>query len=80
MMPSIQGNLALGTVVATVSVINSDGSVFNGTLSFGPPNFSDGGIYAITGSSSPFSVIVNPAGPGVGNTTTIERINVVANL
>ncbi len=64
--PTIPNWTPLGAIVATITVTMSDASPFTGTLTFGSPNFDDGGIYAISGTSSPFYLIVNPSGPGVG--------------
>jgi hypothetical protein len=48
-MPSIPDNTAIGTPIVTISVRMSDGSQFNGSLGFGSPYGSDGGICAIQG-------------------------------
>jgi hypothetical protein len=42
-------NSPVGTFIADIVVSMSDGSQFNGTLGFGSPNFSDGGLCAIVG-------------------------------
>lgn len=66
--PEIADTTPKGTVVATFSVINSDGSPFTGTTQFGAPFYDAGGIFALAGNS----IIVNPTGPGSGpNMTTI---------
>jgi hypothetical protein len=73
--PSVPANAPGGTVVATIVPSWSDGSLFTGTLSFGPPNSNDSGTFAISG----FTLIVNPAGPGLsadGGTT--QNVTVVA--
>jgi hypothetical protein len=78
-MPSIPSTTALGATVATITVTMSDGSTFIGTLTFGSPYFDDGGIYAISGSSSPFLLIVDPDGPGVGaEGGNVDNVTVVA--
>ena len=78
-MPSIPSNTALGTTVAVIYVCNSDGSAFTGTLGFGPPNFDDGGVFALSGSSNPYTLIVNPSGPGVGpDGGTVQNVSLVA--
>ena len=71
--PSIPDTTPKGTVVATVSVKMSDGSPFTGTLRFGAPNFDSGGIFALQMTDlANGSIIINPAGPGVGpNTATV---------
>ena|ERR1700680_1329067 len=44
--------------------------------SFGSPNSSDGGIYAIDSSNN---LIINPSGPGVGSAGgTIQNVTIVA--
>jgi hypothetical protein len=55
----------LGTTVATVSVANSDGSVFAGMIFFTSPNFDAGGVFALQG----HNIILNPLGPGIANIT-----------
>ncbi len=78
-MPTIPNTTALGATVATITVTLSNGGTFTGTMSFGPPYFDDGGIYAISGSSSPFLLIVNPSGPGVGTEGgSIDNVTLVA--
>ncbi len=64
--PSIPNWFPLGAVVTTITVTMSDGSPFTGTVSLGSPYFGDGGIYAVSGTSNPFYLIVDPDGPGVG--------------
>jgi hypothetical protein len=53
----------LGTTVATVSAVNSDGSVFAGMVFFAAPLFDAGGVFALQG----HSVVINPLGPGIGS-------------
>jgi hypothetical protein len=57
---SIPPDAPPGTVVATITVVWSDGTPFTGTLGFAPPYSDDGGIFAISGDK----LIINPAGPG----------------
>ncbi len=78
-MPTIPNTTSLGATVATITVTLSNGGTFTGTLTFGSPYFDDGGIYAISGSSSPFLLIVNPSGPGVGaEGGNIDNVTLVA--
>ena len=73
--PAIPSTTPKGAVVAAVVVTMSDGSAFTGTLGFGPPNFDDGGTFAISGSN----LIINPAGPGIGpDGGSIQYCTVVA--
>jgi hypothetical protein len=53
----------MGSVVATITPSWSDGSPFNGTLSFAPPYSNAQGIFAISGNN----LIINPSGPGVSS-------------
>jgi hypothetical protein len=70
MAPTIPDTTPLGATVATYSVVMSDGSAYRGTVTFGPPNFDAGGIFALNTVNK--TIIVNPAGPGVGpNMSTI---------
>jgi hypothetical protein len=78
-MPTIPNTVSTGSTVAIITVTMSDGSTFTGTVAFGSPYFDDGGIYAISGSSSPFLLIVDPDGPGVGaEGGNIDNVTVVA--
>jgi hypothetical protein len=78
--PFIADTTPLGAVVAAVSVVMSDGSPFTGTLSFGAPYFSDGNVYALSSSSAPANIIVNPSGPGIAHATItrVDQITIVA--
>lgn len=78
--PVIADTTPLGAVVAAISVVMSDGSPFTGTLSFGAPNFSDGNVYALSRSSAPANIIVNPSGPGIAHATItrVDQITIVA--
>jgi len=78
-MPVIPPATPLGTVVARIDTIMSDGTPYVGSLVFGAPNFDDGGRFAITGTHPTFSLIINPSGPGVGSLgSTLQHVNVVA--
>ena len=73
--PSISANAPLGSVVATITPTWSDSSPFTGTLSFGPPNSNDQGVFAISGNN----LIVSSSGPGVsadGGTT--QNVTIMA--
>jgi hypothetical protein len=73
--PTIPSTTPLGAVVATISVTWSNGAPFTGTLSFGPPNSSGGGVYALSGNN----LIINPAGPGVGTAGgSVQNVTIVA--
>jgi len=66
--PEVPDTTPLGAVVATYTVVMSDGSPFSGTVQFGAPFFDAGGIFALSGNN----IIVNPNGPGIGpNLTSI---------
>lgn len=65
-MPIIPDTTPRGATVATYAVTMSDGSPFVGTLTFGPPNFDAGGVFALSGTNTSGTIIVNPGGPGVG--------------
>src|SRR5262249_22202230 len=62
--PTIPSTTPLGAKVAQIAVTWSDGSPFTGTLSFGPPNFSYGGVYALDSNNN---LTISPLGPGVGS-------------
>jgi hypothetical protein len=64
--PQIPDTTSVGAVVATYTVVMSDGSPFAGTVGFGAPNFDAGGIFALRGSPTSGNIIVSPTGPGVG--------------
>src|SRR5216684_3621870 len=79
LMPSIPASTPLGTVVATVTVGLSNGTPFTGTLIFDAPFFDDGGTFSLTGSASPYSLVINPSGPGVGaDGATVQRVTLRA--
>jgi hypothetical protein len=78
-MITIPSTTPLGTTVATITVVMSDNSPYTGGLTFGSPNFDDGGIYSISGTSTPFLLLVNPSGPGVGaQGGSVDHVTVVA--
>lgn len=72
MTPRIPDTTPRGTVIATYSVTMSDGSPFAGSVRFGAPNFDDGGVFSLSApvrqpdGSLTGSIVINPAGPGVG--------------
>ena len=73
--PTIPSTTPSGAVVATVSVTWSNGAPFTGTLSFGPPNNNNGGVYALSGNN----LIINPSGPGVGAAGgSVQNVTIVA--
>jgi hypothetical protein len=79
--PQIADTTPKGSVVATYTITMSDGSPFTGTIGFGPPNFDNGGVFALVVITlSTGQIIVNPNGPGVGpNPITItDHITLVA--
>ena len=74
--PTIPSTTPLGATVARITASWSDGSPFAGTLSFGPPNFNYGGIYALDSNNN---LIINPLGPGVGSAGgSTENVTIVA--
>ncbi len=74
--PTILSTTPTGSVVAKFSAAWSDGSPFTGKLSFGPPNYNSGGIYALDSNNN---LIVSPLGPGVGSAGgSTENITIVA--
>jgi hypothetical protein len=74
--PRVPDTTPRGAVVATYSVMMSDGSPFTGTVRFGAPYYDGKGVFALSGNK----IIVNPDGPGLGpNRTTItDRITLDA--
>jgi hypothetical protein len=73
--PSIPNTAPLGATVATIIATWSNGQPFTGTLSFGSPYESGGGVFAISGNS----LIINPSGPGVGAAGgTVEQVTIAA--
>jgi hypothetical protein len=69
-MATIPSSTPKGATLSTIVVMNCTGSAI-----FGPPNFDDGGLFAISGNR----VIVNPQGPGVaalGGTTQTATITI----
>jgi hypothetical protein len=50
-MPTVLDNVAVGTLLTTITITPSDGSAFTGTLGFGFPYLSDGGFCAVAGNT-----------------------------
>ncbi len=79
--PVIFDTTPLGTVVATIMVYMSDSSAYTGVPPiFAAPDFDDGGRFIITGPSSgagPYSLVLNPAGPGLPSSLSIEHTTIV---
>ena len=74
--PTIPNTTGPGAYIAQVAVTWSDGSPFTGTLSFGPPNYDGGGVYALDSNNN---LIVNPSGPGVGAAGgSVQNVTLVA--
>ncbi len=71
--PSIPPTTPLGTKIAVIVVTMSDGSPFTGGVVFGPPNYDDGGVFIISGND----LILNPNGPGLPETNSIEHCTVM---
>lgn len=77
--PSILDTTPLGTTVAQIFMYMSDGSPYTG----GAPILTDddGGRFIITGPSSgtgPYDLDLNPAGPGLPLSSSIEHVIIVA--
>jgi hypothetical protein len=70
---SVSSDLASGSGIADiVAVINGSGSP---TLSFGGPNFDDGGLLALSGTE----LVVNPSGPGLATVAgTTQYVTITA--
>jgi hypothetical protein len=60
--PSITSDAPMGSVLTTITTSWSDGSLFTGTLSCGPPYSSSQGVFAISGNN----LIIDPNGSGGG--------------
>ncbi len=74
--PSVPASSPAGTVIAQIVPAWSDGSQFTGTLSFGSPNFGDGGTFAIDGNDN---LVVSATGPGLsGDGGTVQNITATA--
>jgi hypothetical protein len=74
--PTIPSTTQPGAVVAHITPSWSNGSPFTGALSFGAPNFSHNGTYALDSNND---LIVNPNGPGVGAAGgSTQNVTVVA--
>ena len=68
--PSLPADAPIGAFVALVIVTMSDGSVFNGTLGFGPPYGDAQGCFAIRDRSIILACQL-PPGPSVTHITVI---------
>jgi Domain of unknown function (DUF4082) len=74
--PTIPWTAPLGSVVAQLSGVWSDGTPFTGKLSFGPPHYTAGGVYALDSNNN---LIISPLGPGIGSGNgTTGTITIVA--
>ncbi len=74
--PSVPASSPAGTVIAQIVPAWSDGSQFTGTLSFGSPNFGDGGTFAIDGNDN---LVVSATGPGLsGDANTTQNCTITA--
>jgi hypothetical protein len=74
--PSVAANARPGTVVTAIQVNWSNSQPFTGTVGFGPPYGSDGGVFAIDGN---LNIIVASTGPGLAaDTNTIQQVTIVA--
>ena len=72
--PTIPSSTALGSTVATLRGVWSDGSPFTGSYTFVSPNF-DADTYSISGSN----LIVAANGPGVGSAGgSVEQVTMAA--
>jgi hypothetical protein len=71
-VPRISDKTPLGAIVASYSVVMSDGSPFTGTVRFGAPHYDGQKLFALSDNK----IIVNPNGPGVrsGKTTVTHHI------
>ena len=73
--PSVVSSAPLGSYVATISAIWSNGAPFTGTLSFGSPYSNDSNVFSISGNE----LIINPSGPGVSaDRDTLQNITIIA--
>jgi hypothetical protein len=68
--PQIGDSAPLGTYVASYAATMPDGTAFPGKLTFGPPYFDAGGLFALTGGASG-NIIVSPTGPGLAGLPTL---------
>jgi hypothetical protein len=75
--PSIPATSPIGMVVATVSAVWSDNSLFTGTYGFMAPYNNDGGTFALSGSSgASVNLIVNA--PLTSDAGTVQNVTVGA--
>jgi hypothetical protein len=74
--PTIPSTTPVGSVVASLTATWSDGAPFTGKLSFGPPNYTAGGVYALDSNNN---LIISPLGSGVGSAGgSTENVTIVA--
>ena len=74
---SILDTTPLGTTVATIVVVNSDGSAYAGSAPVLTDD--DGHRFILSGPTSgpgPYSLILNPAGPGLPASMSLENVQV----
>jgi hypothetical protein len=70
--PSIPDTTTKGSPVANFTVSMNDSTPFNGTVTFGPPNFDNNGVFSLSplvrnpNGSVSGQILVNPNGPGIG--------------
>jgi hypothetical protein len=71
-VPRISDTTPRGAVVASYSVVMSDGSPFTGAVRFAAPHYDSQKVFALSGGK----IIVNPSGPGLvpGKTTVTHHI------
>lgn len=71
-VPRISNTTPRGAVVASYSVVMSDGSPFTGAVRFAAPHYDSQKVFALSGDK----IIVNPSGPGLvpGKTTVTHHI------
>ena len=71
-VPRISNTTPRGAVVASYSVVMSDGSPFTGAVRFAAPHYDSQKVFALSGDK----IIVNPGGPGLvpGKTTVTHHI------
>jgi hypothetical protein len=72
---TVLDNATAGTVVGTITVTMSDGSLFTGPLGFGSPNNDDGGRFALSSTSLVVGLTALPAGASTQNVTVTANQN-----
>jgi hypothetical protein len=70
--PRVPDTTPCGAIVASYSVIMSDGTPFTGSLRFAAPNYDADRVFAISGDK----IIVNPNGPGLGQHKTASTYHI----